>query len=73
MKPVIKLRKGRGPIDLDPRVINKINLMWFLNQRSVTDIARSVGHSQGLVQSRIFPTRGAWDDWQEQMVLAGKL
>jgi hypothetical protein len=64
---------SRKSVTLTPREINKINLLWFLNQWNVTNIAKTMKRSPAICERNIFKSRDEWYKWSDQMVLEGKL
>lgn len=59
-------RGGRRRKELHPREINKINFLWYVNQRNLTDISKIVKYSPPVVERNIFPTRDEWYAWEQK-------
>jgi hypothetical protein len=67
------MNKGRKRIELTPLEINKANLMYYVNDRNLTAIARPLERSVPVIDRHIFKTRQEYYDWYEEMVSEGKL
>lgn len=66
-------KKGRQPIALPVKTVQKVNFLWFTNQRNLTDIAKIVGHSPPVVQRHLFKYRSEWEKWEQEQVQNGAL
>lgn len=64
MKNKATYRGGRKRKELSPREIQRINFLWFVNQRHITDISRILKYSVPVIERNLFPTRREWDAWQ---------
>lgn len=67
------MNKGRRRIELTPREINKINLMYYLNNRKVSEIARALGCSASIVERNLCPSKKVYEEWYEVMKKVGEL
>lgn len=58
---------------LEPKAINKINFLWYVNQRTMTDICRIIGSSTPVVDRNLFPSRADWEKWEAEQIAKGSL
>lgn len=59
---------GRKQIQLEPKEIAKINMLYWVNQNNYTNIARMLGRGVTTIERVIFTTRAEYDDWYLEMI-----
>lgn len=58
---------------LSPAEINKINLMYHLNGRKVSEISRVLGSSAPVIERHLCPSKRVYEEWCEVMTKVGIL
>jgi hypothetical protein len=53
---------------LDHSKVAKINFLYWVNDRNMTDISKIVGHSVLVCERHRFKTRTAYETWNDELI-----
>lgn len=58
---------------LDDQKISRINFLYWVNERNLTDIAKIIGHSPPIIERHRFKTREAYESWNDKLIAVEKM
>lgn len=53
---------------LDDQKISRINFLYWVNERNLSDIAKIIGHSPPIIERHRFKTREAYESWNDKLI-----